>query len=83
MGTISANATPCAAIEALSYELCAPVGGIGNVSTAGNSSNSTQPGAGATPTPAVFTGHAVSMFGNSVVWSTLAVTIMLGWLALV
>lgn len=68
---------------ALADELCAPIGGIGNVSTVGNSSNSTQPGAGATPTPATFTGGAPGVLGGSLGWAALAFAAMLGWLVLV
>ena len=49
------------ATNAIGYELCAPVGGIGNVPTSGNVSNSTRPGTAGGENPPIvpFTGEAV------------------------
>ncbi len=50
------------------------------MSTVGNSSNSTQPGAGATPTPATFTGDVAGAFGSSFGSSMITFVVVLGGL---
>ena len=66
-------------IADLSFELCSPVGGIGNVSNASYN----PPSAGATQPAATFTGGASDAFVSRFAWGIMIVAGILGILAVV
>ena len=67
------------AIADISYELCNPVGGIGNVSNASYNPPSTA----VTPPAATFTGRASHVLVGHFAWAVMIMAGVLGGLALV